>query len=196
LPYLYGISLYQCFVDNLQKPIYSESIKRPTFPGFEAVFGIEWPPYSTIMRVIDKNALMEKLEIEGLKERIYRVVNLYLDEIKKVQDEEEARIDLWFVVVPEKLWRKCRPKSQDKLRVERKSLEAYQAGQQSLFSEINEEYEALTKILDLNSDFHHQLKARLLQEKINIGGFCTTPRKGALRESSGQKHLRIEAVML
>jgi len=29
-----------------------------------------------------------------------------------------------------------------------------------------------------------------------IGVFCTTPRKGALRESSGQNHFRIEAVML
>ena len=31
--------------------------------------------------------------------------------------------------------------------------------------------------------------------KYQVGVFCTTPRKGALRKSIGQNHLRIEAVM-
>jgi len=34
------------------------------------------------------------------------------------------------------------------------------------------------------------------EENLYFGVFCTTPRKGALRESSGQNHFRIEAVML
>lgn len=165
-----GIDLYRTFVGTIQNPICTDSVQRPTFTGFEAIFGIDWPSKPTIVRMIDNDVLKKKLSIRGLKERTYNLADLYLDEIKKVQDEEEERVDLWFVVVPKNLWLKCRPRSADSSRLQAQlpKLTAYRQGQQVLFPDMEEELKTLNTILDMSADFHHQLKARLLQEGVKI----------------------------
>lgn len=173
---LRGLNLYQEFVRTLQRPIFSTradrptlSIQRPTFPGFEAVFAIQWPQTPVIKRVIDPILLEKKVANPNVNIRTYELVSLYLDEIKRAYIEEEARIDLWFVIVPQRIWHQCRVRSDSqRLPVSSGAIQAYRRGQKSLFSEFNEAYEEASKILDTSSDFHHQLKARILQEKIGI----------------------------
>lgn len=165
-----GVELYKRFVAKLQQPIYSKTAQRPSFPGFESVFGIEWPDEPAIVRVISQDAIDSDLSIPGAKERTFRLVNLYLDAIRKVHAEEEGQLAIWFVVVPQRVWRKCRsqaPTSPGEQASE-KSLRTYLEGKRSLFPGENQRFEELSEILNLHSDFHHQLKARLLQEGITV----------------------------
>ena len=165
-----GIEYYAGFTKRLEKPIISNSVQRPSFLGFEAIFGVKWQSKPVIERVIDDKVLENLLSISNLHERTYKVVNLFLDAIKKVKSEEEVDINVWFVVIPKSVWLKCRPLSTStKISSStRDEVLAFQAGQHALFPEIEERLEELSEVLDSSSDFHHQLKARVINEGVQI----------------------------
>lgn len=165
-----GIENYAEFVKRLDKPIISNSVQRPSFLGFESIFGVKWQSKPVIERVIDDVALKDLLSISNLQERTYKVVNLFLDEIKKVKSEEETDINIWFVVIPKSVWLKCRPlSSSTKISSStRDEVLAFQEGQHALFPEIEEQLEEMSEFLDSSSDFHHQLKARVINEGVQI----------------------------
>jgi hypothetical protein len=108
-----GISLYSAFVERLNRPIFSTDHKRrPSFPGFEAVYGITWPTQPAYRYILNQDTIKKLLTITNLHERTYRLVDLYLKQIIKIHQEEDIRPDLWFIVVPKEIWRRCRPKSE------------------------------------------------------------------------------------
>jgi hypothetical protein len=165
-----GIEFYSEFVQRLQKPIISKSTQRPSYLGFESIFGVKWSSKPTINRAIDEDKLNELLAIGNSQERTYKVVNLFLDEMKKVKSEEESQINIWFVVIPKSVWLKCRPlslgtKIPSSTRTE---VLAFQEGQHALFPEVEEQLEEMSEVLDSSSDFHHQLKARVINERVEI----------------------------
>jgi hypothetical protein len=164
------LDLYKSFVEELSRPILSNSIQRPSFPGFEAIFGIKWPKEPEYSIRIKSDNLKKCLEIKNLHERTYKAVNLYLDEIIKTQRQEDIKIDIWFVIVPKSLWLLCRPKSKssDKDLPSIKLMKDFKKGQKTLFQRDSVLYSKYIEILDTDSDFHDQLKARLLQEKVNV----------------------------
>lgn len=165
-----GIERYSKFVERLQKPIISKNAQRPSFLGFESVFGVKWSSKPAIERTVDEEKLKELLAISNSQERTYKVVNLFLDEMKKAKSEEETQINIWFVVIPKSVWLKCRPQSAS-TKVSsstRNELLAFQEGQHALFPEIEEQLEDMSEALDSSSDFHHQLKARVINERVEI----------------------------
>ena len=117
-----GVNLYKQFVSRIQKPLLSKKVQRPSFPGFEAVFGVAWPENPNLTRVIDEDALSSLLSIRNLNKRTFKVVSLFVNAIKAAQEREEANIDIWYVVVPKKVWLRCRPKSYNKM-LTKKQLE-------------------------------------------------------------------------
>ncbi len=165
-----GIRYYTSFVNKIMSPIFSDNKARPSFPGFETVFNIEWPSEPVIKIELEESRLKKFLSISNLHERTFHLVNYYLDGIKKVLNQEESKIDIWFVILPDEIWLKCRPKSastnKDIPPINR--LLQFRRGQKSIFEEMDRKYEKYIKILDSSSDFHDQFKARILQEKINI----------------------------
>jgi hypothetical protein len=164
-----GVDDYAQFVKRLEKPIISNNVQRPSYLGFESVFGIKWPSKPVIERVIDENVLNELLSISNLQERTYRIVNLFLDDIKRVKSEEDANINIWFIVIPKAVWFKCRPHSPStKISSStREEVLAFQKDlQHALFPEIEEQLEEMSEFLDSSSDFHHQLKARIINEGV------------------------------
>lgn len=166
-----GLELYSKFVERLQSPLYSpakEVTQRPHFPGFENVFGVRWPSNPTASVLLKQEEVAKALETSNLKERTYAVVNIYLEKLVRFQAEEEQRIDLWFVVLPRNVWVYCRPesKSSGEISIGKAAIEAHMAGQQVMFPEIAEEIEESIEVLDSSSDFHNQLKARVLKEKL------------------------------
>lgn len=165
-----GIDSYVNFVERLGKPIISTNVQRPSYLGFETTFGIKWNSKPIIEKVIDEDTINSLVATSNLQERTFKIVNLYLDEIKRAKSEEEANIDIWFVVIPKSVWLKCRPQSaSSKISSStRGNLSAFQKGQHSLFPEIEEELEVLSEALDSSSDFHHQLKARVINEGVQI----------------------------
>ena len=105
-----GIDRFWRWVDSIQRPINDLKRSRPSFPGFEAAFGVPFGSSRTLERVVDLGALEAACNVEDVHQRVHAVVHLYSDPIKKALEEDE-RADLWFVVVPDLVYERCRPLS-------------------------------------------------------------------------------------
>ena len=107
------------------------------------------------------------MAITNLKERTYNLVSLYLNAIKKYIEDEESVVDIWYVVVPNAVLTLCRPKSlSGKATYSKKQIETFTSGQISLFPEDNEDLSQYVEMYESDSDFHDQLKARAIYNKI------------------------------
>lgn len=162
-----GLEYYRSFVCQMNKPIFTNSSGRPFFPGFKSVFGIEWPVEPTATIILSQSDLDTALAITNLKERTYNLVSLYLNAIKKYIEDEESVVDIWYVVVPNAVLTLCRPKSlSGKATYSKKQIETFTSGQISLFPEDNEDLSQYVEMYESDSDFHDQLKARAIYNKI------------------------------
>ena len=163
-----GLHLYSSFVDKINKPIYTSSLGRPFFPGFKTVFGLEWPNMPSATIILKEDQIDAALAISNLKERTYNIVSLYLEPIQSFIEDEETVIDIWYVVVPNKVLTLCRPKSNSgKATYSKKQIEIFNSGQISLFEEDNEDISQYVTMYESDSDFHDQLKARAIYNKIS-----------------------------
>lgn len=163
-----GLNAYNAFVDRINRPIYTNSLGRPFFPGFKSVFGIEWPTAPTATIILGDDQIDSSLAISNLKERTYSIVSLYLDRIQNYINDEETAIDIWYVVVPNKVLSLCRPKSNSgKATYDKKRIELFNSGQISLFEEENEDISQFVTMYESDSDFHDQLKARAIFNRIS-----------------------------
>lgn len=81
------------------------------------------------------------------------------------------QVNIWFIVIPRNLYFKCKPGSDGKdLSVGTKKflIRSTKQGQTAIQFPGEENYvEELQRLVDTSSDFHHLLKARLIQEKIS-----------------------------
>ena len=82
-------------------------------------------------------------------------------------EDEESVVDIWYVVVPNAVLTLCRPKSlSGKATYSKKQIETFTSGQISLFPEDNEDLSQYVEMYESDSDFHDQLKARAIYNKI------------------------------
>lgn len=142
-----------------------------SWPGFEAVFETRWPEKPMTEIAVDADALANAIRIENRHEAISKAVSLFEVPIRRYLRQEEAPPTMWFVVIPEDVHRFGRPKSTVPTG-ERIAGDAYlgrKAGKKvlemgSLFPEDREAAE----IYRYELNFHHQLKAKLLDERAVI----------------------------
>ena len=137
-----------------------------TFPGFEAVFRTQWNPDPRVEIEIDSAQLDQTIRNVDPYQRVFDTVELFAGPIQRWVEEEDAKVALWYVVVPEELWKLCRPRSTiskaDGLEpaVPLSHSHAYELiNAPDFFDEVNE---AAEKHLYENH-FHNQLKAKLLE---------------------------------
>ena len=162
-----SLEYYSSFVTEINKPIYTNSIGRPFFPGFKSVFGIDWPSEPAASIILDNKKIESILDISNLKERTFYLVSLYLEAIKRYIDNEESVIDIWYIVVPNKVLSLCRPKSYSgKATYNKQQVDIFNSGQLFLFQEDNEDISQYVEMYESDSDFHDQLKARAIFNKI------------------------------
>lgn len=165
----FGIKHYSDFVNRINAPIYTSKLGRPFYPGFQSVFGLEWPSVPSAIIEVDQNIINKLLVVSNLKERTHKLVSLYIDELNTYIKNEESAIDIWFIVIPYEIWLLCRPQSKSgKATYSKAAIATYQSGQLSLFEEFNEEVGKYIEMYESDSDFHDQLKARALQERITV----------------------------
>jgi len=163
-----GIKRYKNWVLKIQGPIASSKGRtaRPPFPGIEAAFRVPWGPDPSIVIEILEVELKGALYLDDKYQRVFKTVDVYARRIIEAIRQEDTKVDLWFVVIPDEVKRYCRPMSsvesalqivaQSKLPVAyAKSLQSAP----SLFEERN--IEAVPYAYEVN--FHNQLKARLLE---------------------------------
>jgi len=101
-------------------------------------------------------------------QRIHNWANLYVNRLKKYIEEEDTAVAIWIVVIPEYVYTFGRPKSKIpkdasniNIRLPKKERESDQL---SLF--FQEEDDMLREAYQYEVNFHNQLKAKILGERI------------------------------
>jgi hypothetical protein len=144
----------------------SVSPQHRPFPGFFTVFGADWPSAPVCALEVDADALSAAIRISDRHQAIFKMVDLYKAPIKRFLTQEEERVDLWFVVIPEEVYTYGRPLSvvpreqriESAILMDKKRARAI-ARTPSLFEEDN----AAASAYHYELNFHNQLKARLLE---------------------------------
>lgn len=163
-----GIEYFKRWLRRVQGPLTDarSEIARPPFPGFESVFRIQWAKDPVLALEVAHEALIGTLFLDDRHQRVYQVVNLYADKIVESLRSEDSEVDVWFVVIPDDVYLYCRPRSRVPagLQIEAPRRMSPTTGRRlqrepSLFEEDN----ILAVAYHYDVDFHHQLKARLLQ---------------------------------
>lgn len=145
-----------------------DAAHHTAYPGFEAIFGCKWPTKPICELAISEEEIWENLYRHDKYEAVFNTVGLFVNEIERYLREEDAHVDLWFVVIPEEIYTYGRPKSvvpkelrlSSSMGMSLKKAKEIQR-QPSLFAEDNEAAE----IYKYEVHFHNQLKARLLKHK-------------------------------
>jgi hypothetical protein len=166
-----GVTLYEQFVDAINRPIRSdEERSRPSFPGFQSVFGVVWPKKPAYTQLLDSQAMAKVLRISNVRLRTYETVNTYLREIVRIHQREEVKLDVWVIIVPKEIWLRCRTNAPTTSLTSSHMLEvaSLKDGQTMMFDDLQAQYEEEAKALEVDWDFHDQMKARLLQAKVDI----------------------------
>ena len=174
-----GLSYYKNFVEELNKPIFSEKevygnvqsdeIGRPSFPGFQSVFNVEWPQKEEIFLKVSKEMISRKLMLDNKKKRTSQLVDLYLDKIVRATNEEDVRVDVWFIVVPRDIYKACKPGSYgtEFSKGTKEYIKKIEEGQLPIKFDQQEDYEKeVEKSMGSSTDFHHLMKARLILENV------------------------------
>ena len=147
------------------------SFHQFAFPGFEATFRTRWPTDPVVEIALSASDIGNTIRQSDRHKAIYDTVTLFERPIRNRLREDDVQIDVWFVVIPDEVWRLGRPLSR------LSSSEAiYSTGaigpkaarrflrEPSLFEEDMQAAEAYR----YEVNFHHQLKARLIQSRAVI----------------------------
>lgn len=87
------------------------SIARPNFPGLESTFGISINFDNIIQLDIKQKDIDEYLKYTDSHQRVHNLVNLYVQPLIRYTEHEEMPVDVWFVVIPEDIYKFGRPNS-------------------------------------------------------------------------------------
>jgi hypothetical protein len=168
-----GIARFRRWVARIQRPVVNPrpTHDRPLYPGFEAVFGVKWNPVPVLELPIDPQNLTKILTIDDLHQRIYGTVSLFEEQILAALRSEEEKPDVWFVIVPDSVYQRCRPKSNvppaertssGYYMKERDARQIVRDGLLPGFDEMEQQARPYAFV----PDFRNQLKGRLLAAKV------------------------------
>ncbi|HEY3740124.1 MAG TPA: hypothetical protein VGL53_09780 [Bryobacteraceae bacterium] len=166
-----GIESFNKWVAWVQRPVLTVPPKlgRPPFPGFEAVFRTAWNAAPTLTLEVSDQEIDQHVYLDDPHLRVYGTVGVFAKKLIEAKQEEEDKPEMWFVVVPDRIWKYCRPKSivepeirQLALRTFKKSAQRTFLQNRSLFPEMEDD--ATPYVYE--EQFHNQLKARLLEHSI------------------------------
>jgi len=167
-----GIESFQRWVEWVQRPVFTNPplLGRPPFPGFDTVFRTPWNIKPILSLEVTDEQIDEFLYLDEPHQRVYGTVGVFSKRIHDAQREEEERPEIWFIVVPDRVWKYCRPKSVIEPEIRQQALRAFTTSRtaktfyetRSLFPEM--EQDATPYVYE--EQFHNQLKARLLDDMV------------------------------
>jgi hypothetical protein len=167
-----GIDHFERWVEWVQHPVFTRPpvLGRPPFPGFETVFRTRWNVKPILTLTVPDEEIDEFLYLDEPHQRVYGTVGVFSKRIHEAKREEEEKPELWFVVVPDRVWKYCRPKSVVEPAVRQEALKAFKNPKaakafyqtHALFPEMEED--ATPYVYE--EQFHNQLKARLLGDMV------------------------------
>lgn len=158
-------------------PCEDDKAHRMSWPGFSAVFDVEWPEHPLARVTVDAGGVRDAIRRVNRHEAVHEAVGIFEKAICQYLEKEEAHPDFWFVVIEEEVFRLGRPeqvvpvatRTPSKLPMASKDARRSQAGGTSLlFPEWQREAEATLAVEAYEVNFHNQLKARMLQHRAVI----------------------------
>ena len=164
-----GLRRFRKWVKGLGSAIANNppSAAMPPFPGFEAAFGIPWSESPILEMEVPETELSQVMYLDDKYIRVYQTVDVYAKRISEAIRREDLAVDVWFVVIPDDIYRYGRPTSQvdidSRIRsTDRLSLRYARKLQKqaTLFEE--DRVKAQPYYYDVH--FHNQLKAKLLDQ--------------------------------
>jgi len=134
------------------------------FPGIEEVFGLVLSPADFIQRTIDSTTLDNATRTINQHEAVRAAVDIYIKEIEYHDRNEEKKVDIWILVLPELVYERCKPNAKrsglDLVKGEFAKKQKERIALPLLEGLIDQSAE---EIFDDVPDFHRQVKARLLK---------------------------------
>lgn len=139
----------------------------PPFPGFQTAFQSIWPRKLSRIYKIDGEFLIEQSKNKDPFARTAKIVDAYLNEIKKFKVCDE-QYDVILCIVPEEVFLNCRKKSQIRdgwgSPLKKNIRNLFIGGQTQLF----EDEDVDPKAYRFSIDFRRQIKARCMRYDIPI----------------------------
>ena len=169
-----GLAHYASWVSSIQQYIPPKAMDRSHhagWPGFQAVFAARWPTAPLVTLRVEEKAAHDTIRLSDPHEAVYKTVSLFTDPIRRHLRESETPPSIWFLVIPEELYRYGRPQSSVPTgeRVAGTQYLNRTTGRNILRhgSLFPEDVEA-AQMYRYARNFHHQMKARLLDTKAVV----------------------------
>lgn len=170
-----GISLFETWsklVLNAPQISEPERLKLwPPFPGFDVAFACEWPEKASWSYMIDEKELLKRSQHRDKFTRAYGVVDIFMEAFKVFEKRDES-FNVIICVVPEEVFRNCRPKSRPDdmwgYRPKKKRMDAFKKGQVTLDEDFSDKEHWSTDKYSMSPDFRRQIKARALKYNVPI----------------------------
>jgi hypothetical protein len=169
-----GIAIYRKWLDKALGFIPAldpESAHHIGYPGFEAVFQTTWPREPSVEIAVSANEISNSIRKTDRYKAIYDTVSIFAGPIIRKLNDDDVQVDVWFVIIPEDVWRLGRPLSRPMKSEAQHDPDAlgYRLGKRflrepSLFAED----QVATEPYRYDVNFHHQIKARLIPSKAVI----------------------------
>lgn len=166
-----GLNLYRDWakaLDSYIEPLVEGSLNHVPYGGFQSIFSAKLSAEPELEVVVSEAKLARAIRTGKRHEAIREAVSIFEDAIQN-NLEQDSSVDVWFVVIPDDVYRYGRPRAiipkeeavRSGLSISRRRAAEILAGAPSLFAEENQQAE----IFLFEPNFHHQLKARLLSTK-------------------------------
>lgn len=145
-----------------------KDIARPDFPGLEAAFGV-YVNFDNLQYLnVDQSEIDKYVMYSDNYQRVHNLTNIYSNRLINYIQNQEIPVAIWFVIIPDVIFKYGRPnskipKSDDNIKIGLKKQERV-SDQLSLF--YQEEDDILREAYQFEVNFHNQLKAKLLDDKI------------------------------
>lgn len=164
-----GLRLFKKWHRSVQGMIPAKDPNKQHFqywPGFSAVFGASWPETPLAEYDVDERALRDAIRTKDRHHAIYNAVTLVEEKIVRHCREEERQPQMWFVVIPDEVFRYGRPKSSvpTLLQIPSNAAIGKEAAIRYQYEgDLFNDYSDQVRMYRFDPDFHAQLKARLLK---------------------------------
>jgi hypothetical protein len=154
-------------------PKEADNPNHTVFPGFEAVYATSLPDKPRTFAELKPEQIKAALYQQDRHQAIYNTVSLYAEAVKQhLERRSETPVNFWFAVIPEEIYQLGRPKSRvskedvlaSSLEMDRKTAKGLIRQPSLLFQHDN----VAAEIYRYELNFHNQLKARLLENKVAV----------------------------
>ncbi len=169
-----GIQLFRNWlrvVNSFIEPASDASANHAPYPGFNSVFSTTIGAEPELEVELSQTKLASAIRQGRRHEAVKEAVSIFEDAIR-VRLDEDIAVDVWFAVIPDEIYKYGRPQAivpkeeaiKSRLVISQRRATEILSGAPSLFREENID----AQVFLFEPNFHHQLKARLLDTRIVV----------------------------